>query len=35
MSETVMLAGWEGGFKFADVGLALLLRSEGILLVGS
>ena len=33
MSETVTLVGWEGGF--ADVGLALLLRSEGMMLVGS
>ena len=33
MFETITLAGWEGGF--VDVGLALLLRSEGIMLVGS
>jgi len=33
MSETVTLAGWPGGF--VDAGLALLLRSEGIMLGGS
>jgi hypothetical protein len=33
MSETVTLAGWAAGF--VDVGLALLLRPEGIMLVGS
>lgn len=33
IAEAVTLAGWAG--EFVDVGLALLLRSEGIMLVSS